>query len=54
MKKGICMLLSLFLLLFTVGCGNKDAGNGVEDILPQTDGQERQSIDNGRGGPGTE
>lgn len=48
MKKGICMLLSLFLLLFTVGCGNKDAGNGVEDIPPQTDGQEGQSTDYGR------
>lgn len=54
MKKGICMLLSLFLLLFTVGCGNKDAGNGVENIFPQTDGQEGQSTDYEQGGSGTE
>lgn len=54
MKKGICMLLSLFLLLFTVGCENKDAGNGVEDIPPQTDGQEGQSTDYGRVDSGTE
>lgn len=54
MKKGICILLSLFLLLFTAGCGNKDDGNGVENILQQTDGQERQSTDYEQGGSGTE
>lgn len=54
MKKGVCIFLSLFLLLFTAGCGNKDAGNGVENILPQTDGQERQSTDYEQGGSGTE
>ena len=54
MKKGICILLSLFLLLFTAGCGNKDDGNGVENILQQTDGQEGQSTDYEQGGSGTE
>lgn len=54
MKKGICILLSLFLLLFTAGCGNKDNGSGVENIFPQTDGQEGQSTDYEKGGSGTE
>jgi len=54
MKKGICILLSLFLLLFTAGCGNKDNGSGVENIFPQTDGQEGQSTDYEQGVSGTE
>lgn len=53
MKKEICFVLSLLLVLIMTGCGDKKTGNGSESTLPQTDGQTEQSTDYEQKGSGT-
>lgn len=54
MKNKICIMLSFLLFFIIAGCGNNGIRNGVENILPQTDGQTEQSTDYEQGGSGTE